>query len=169
MANVLSYYHTVWTTKNREATITPEIEPRLFAYIVSKAAELGVYVYAINGWTDHLHLVVAIPPKRSVAEVVKMLKGASSHYVNQERLGDGRFRWQEGYGVFSLGEKQRAAAVNYVRNQKSHHREGGVNAWPERSERVDEGPADRGPERPVKIGRLREEPAVYVIDDDLPF
>lgn len=139
------------------------------AYIVSKAAELGVYVYAINGWTDHVHLVGAMPPKRSVAVVVKMLKGASSHYVNQERLCDGHFIWQEGYGVFSLGDRRRATTVNYVRNQKTHHRESGVNAWPERSERVDEGPADRGLDRPVKIGHLREEPAVYQSDDDLPF
>jgi Transposase IS200 like len=40
-----TYYHIVWATKNREALITPQNEPRLYGYIVNKAAELGVYVY----------------------------------------------------------------------------------------------------------------------------
>jgi putative transposase len=162
-------YHIVWTTKNRESMITPEVEPRLFAYIVDKAAELGVHVYAINGWSDRAHLVVAIPPKRSVTEVVKMLKGASPHYVNEKRQGDDRFIWQEGYGVFSLGEKQRAAAVRYVLNQKAHHQNRSENAWLERSERVDGGPADRGMGRMAAQGHLREVVADYETDDDLPF
>ena len=56
------YYHLVWATKNREPLIRPAIEERLYAYLVHKAAELGAYVYAVHGWTDHIHLIVAIPP-----------------------------------------------------------------------------------------------------------
>nr|NIT51817.1 IS200/IS605 family transposase [candidate division Zixibacteria bacterium]NIW43533.1 IS200/IS605 family transposase [Gammaproteobacteria bacterium]NIX54627.1 IS200/IS605 family transposase [candidate division Zixibacteria bacterium] len=57
------YFHLIWATKNREYLIQPNIEKRLYSYLVNKAAELGVYTYAINGWYDHIHLVVAIPPK----------------------------------------------------------------------------------------------------------
>ena len=53
------YYHLVWTTRNREPLIQPDIEKRLYAYIVCKAAELDVYVYAINGCSDHVHLIVS--------------------------------------------------------------------------------------------------------------
>ena len=52
----------------------PKIEPRLFAYLVNKARELDVRVYAINGWDDHVHLVASIPRKHAVAYVVKRLK-----------------------------------------------------------------------------------------------
>jgi len=68
-----NYYHLVWATKNREHLITAELEKALYAYIVSKADEIGIIVYAINGWYDHTHLVGAIPPKLAVAEVVKKL------------------------------------------------------------------------------------------------
>jgi REP element-mobilizing transposase RayT len=43
------YYHLVWSTKNREHFISPAVEDQLYAYIVNKAAELDVRVYAING------------------------------------------------------------------------------------------------------------------------
>ena len=113
-----TYYHIVWATKNREALITPEIEPRLYAYIVNKAAELGVYVYALNGWIDHVHIVAASPPKEAIAHVVKTLKGSSSHDLNQQGVLDTLFAWQRGYGVLSLGSRQLADAVAYVRRQK---------------------------------------------------
>ena len=135
------YYHLVWATKNREHLIRPEIENRLYAYIISRAAELGVYVYAINGWSDHIHLVASIPPKHAPSYVVKCLKGASSHDINQAgQLA--QFAWQRGYGVLSLGERQRSLAEAYVTGQKAHHELRTTNGWLERYEECDEGPTD---------------------------
>jgi putative transposase len=108
------YYHLGWATKDREPMIQAEIEDRLYAYLVRKAAELGVYAYAINGCPDHVHLIVAIPPKHAVADVVKGLKGPSSHYLNQSAGLAYEFAWQRGYGALSLGEGQRPKAVAYV-------------------------------------------------------
>jgi len=138
------YCHLVWATKNREHLIQPEIEARLYAYIVTKASELGVYVYAINGWYDHVHLVVSIPPKHAVAYVVKRLKGASSHDINQTGALDQHFTWQRGYGALSLGERQRPEAEAYVAGQKQHHERQTTNAWLERYTEYDEGPQDAG-------------------------
>ena len=137
-----TFYHLVWTTKNREPLITDDIEPRLYAYIVHKAAEIGVYVYAINGWTDHVHLVVAVPPHVSISQLVKNLKGSSSHDLNQQKL-DGRFAWQRGYGVLSVGQRQIAAAEAYVKRQKEHHSTNTIVPWLERCSEIDEGPDDR--------------------------
>ena len=71
-----SYAHLIWGTKERKAFIVPPIERPLRAQIVSKAGELGCYVYAINGMPDHIHVVLTIPPKISAADVVKSLKGS---------------------------------------------------------------------------------------------
>lgn len=87
------YYHLVWGTKQRNPSILPGIEEQLRAYIVSKSAELAVYVYAIGTCEDHIHLVVAIPPKLSVAQVVKKIKGASSHFVNHVLRPADQFAW----------------------------------------------------------------------------
>lgn len=162
------YYHLTWSTKNREPLITTEIEPRLFAYIVKKASELSVFIYAINGWSDHMHIVAAIPPKVALAELVKFVKGASSHYLNRECHLGYEFAWQRGYGALTMGEKQRPIAEEYVRNQKAHHQQQTVNAWLERYTDLDEGPPDPGI-RPDSVPTLREERAPYEILGESPF
>lgn len=164
-----NYYHIVWSTKYREELITEELEAKLYAYIISKAKELGVFIYAINGWSDHIHIVCAIPPKLSVSEVVQKLKGASSHQVShiiQPEVGG--FKWQRGYGCLSVGEKQRPIAEAYVSNQKKHHAENTTNAWLETASEYDEGPTD------VKIlaetQEVKENQASYTtINDRYPF
>ena len=158
------YYHLVWATHDRRPLISPSVEALLFPYLEKKATEFQTVLYAVNGTEDHIHLVAAIPPRYAVAEVVKSLKGASSHFLNHSSLAI-EFSWQRGYGVFSLGERQRPAAEAYVRAQKEHHRQGTTNAWLERIEEVDEGPAT--PETAV----IREPAAIYRAfgEDDIPF
>ncbi len=159
------YYHLVWATRNRELLITPTVEPKLYAYIISKAAELELYVYAINGCSDHVHLLVAIPPKHAVADVVKNLKGASAHYINHHLNLEYTFGWQRGYGALSLGERQRDIAESYIRRQKQHHGENSVNAWLERDADFDEGPPDTG----VGVTNQLREPGMPYAIDDYPF
>ncbi len=153
-------YHLVWATHNREHFITEEIEQKLFPYIINKASkELDIYIQAINGWYDHMHIVASAPPKYSVSEIVKRLKGASSHHLNHHGAElPYKFAWQRGYGVLSLGEKQKAIAIDYVQRQKEHHKNQTHNAWLERYTEEDEGPIDI---KTVEIGILREERVPY--------
>ena len=163
------YYHLVWATKNRERLIQPGIERRLYGYIVNKAAELGVHVYAIDGWYDHIHLVVSIPPKHAVADVVKRLKGASSHDLNHSAGLESAFAWQRGYGALSLGERQRPIAEAYVANQKQHHKERETHPWLERDDVLDEGPADAGLAPKPLPGIVREAREEYDGGCEPPF
>lgn len=161
-----TYYHLVWGTKDRSELIGPEVEETLFRYLVKKAAELNVRVFAINGWYDHVHLVVSIPPKHSIATVAKHLKGSSSHYLNIKKLSTEPFAWQRGYGVFTLGESQRARVEAYVHNQKEHHRQQTTNYWLERMDETDEPPPDEGLDRETTM--VSEQTAEYEIDNRFP-
>ena len=105
------YYHLVWGTKNRQPLIDHKREARLYPYIVSKANSLNCIIHALNGTENHIHIIVSIPPKLSIAEFVKRIKGSSSHYLNQNFRDPPQFSWQEGYGVFSLGGKQLDNAI----------------------------------------------------------
>lgn len=163
------YYHLVWATKNREHSIVPEIEDRLYAFIVKKAAEMDVHVYAINGWHDHVHLIATIPPKYAIADVIKRLKGPSAHEFNQPGEGNKHFIWQRGYGVFSLGERQRPIAEAYVVNQKQHHQQQTTNAWLEYTAEYDEGPGDTNAAFSPSPAMLREQPAAYQPWGEAPF
>ena len=169
MAFWRSYAHLVWATKERKPFITATIEKQLFAQIVKKAAELGCYVYAINGTADHIHLVLTVPPKHSVSHVVKELKGASSHFVNHIlRPAEFHFEWQRGYDYLTLGQTQLERAVAYVDGQKAHHANNTTNGWLERDAEVEEGPVDDA--RLAEQGQvLREERIAYNVLGDLPF
>jgi putative transposase len=87
---------------------------------------------------NHVHLIVGIPPRISVADVIKNLKGFISF-----AFGKG-FSWQRGYGVMTFGEGQRPQAMAYVQNQRQLHADGETNRWLERYDEYDEGPPDHG-------------------------
>ena len=133
------YYHLVWGTKNRLPLLVPQIEPQLYQFLVDRALEMDVFIYKVNGYLDHVHLVTAIPPKHAVATVVKTLKGSSSHFINDRGMTANHFNWQRGYGALSLGENQLPIAEAYVANQKQHHEEQSTNSWLERTAEFDEG------------------------------
>jgi len=162
------YYHLTWATKEREPFIQPEMEERLYGYTIRKAAEFGVYVYAVNGWFDHVHVVAAIPPKIAVADVVKHLKGSSSHDINHEMNLEYQFQWQRGYGALSIGEKQRTAAIEYVLRQKEHHQQQTANIWLERADELDEGPSDMGIVL-ESVSTVKEERLSYDVLGESPF
>jgi len=115
------YYHFVWSTKRRERLISTEIEPILFAYIGKRCVEMGVFVYALNGVEDHVHLVCSVPPKIPVAELLDKIKGGSSHYMNHLENSSHVLYWQAGYGGLTFGKKDLKRIVAYVQNQKLRH------------------------------------------------
>ena len=164
-----TYYHLVWGTKDHKDIISPAVEPVLFQYLTNKAAENELRVYAINGWYEHVHMVVSIPPKLSVADTVKRLKGASAYYINEQDLLKERFVWQRGYGVLTVSERQLDKAIDYVERQKVHHQARTTNHWLERMDVGDEGPEDVGISPNELPQSFREPKATYGVGDPFPF
>lgn len=161
------YYHLVWATKNRAPLITPLVEPRLYGCLRSRAVEMGVNVYAVRGYLNHVHLVVSVPPPLALADVVKRLKGASAFELNESEDTAGQFIWQRGYGALSLGERQKPAAIAYVHAQEEHHTRGTANDWLERATDLDDAPGDAAGSQ---MAAVREDPGVYLnnLPEDWP-
>jgi REP element-mobilizing transposase RayT len=118
------YLHLVWGTWQREPLITPDLQRDLYASLAHHSAELGADVIAIGGMPDHVHLLVRFPTTISVSEFVRRVKGGSSHLVTQVMRWPEPFKWQGGYGAFSVSKRNLAAAQAYVLNQERHHAEG---------------------------------------------
>ena len=117
------HYHFVWATKEREPIIEPEAEVKIYELIRGKAAGLGASVFALNGMADHVHLVVTVPPKVSIANFIGQVKGATSARYNQATRRETPLVWQDEYGVFSFDGKRLSNYIAYVENQKAHHAE----------------------------------------------
>jgi putative transposase len=125
MAFWRTYYHLIWSTESRQPLITSERETELYNYIIGKADTIGCMIHAIGGVEDHIHLLASVPPKISIADFVKRIKGSSAYHLNHTRCtSDLGFSWQKGYGVLTLGSKQLDTAKAYVMNQKLHHSHG---------------------------------------------
>jgi len=132
------HYHLVWATFQRLPLIDESRERWIYGTLLGKAKELGVIVHAIGNVQDHIHLAVSIPPKIAVAECIKHFKGASSRYVNLQAM-DSTFKWQEGYGALTFGDRAMSDVVAYVLNQKEHHRQNTTRAVFERMTEEDDG------------------------------
>ncbi len=119
------YLHLVWATWDRAPLITPEIRSPIYACIKAKCVEMKADALAIGGTEDHVHLLVRFPATVSVADLVKHVKGASSHLVNHRLYGGSQaFRWQGAYGAFTLAKANVEQVREYILNQEHHHSSG---------------------------------------------
>ena len=123
MSNTYSqlYIHCVFAVKYRAAVIQPEWQERIHQYITGIVQNNGNKLLAINSMPDHLHLFVGLSPKQSISEMMRLVKGDSSEFVNKEGFTKRKFHWQDGYGAFSNSRSQIDSVVKYIINQKQHH------------------------------------------------
>jgi len=117
------HYHLIWSTNERERSITPEREKMFYGVIYGKAKELDLKIHSAGNIEDHIHIVISIPPKIAVADCVRHLKGASAFAINHMAGSDSKFKWQGGYGALTIGERSLETIMEYAAKQKEHHHE----------------------------------------------
>jgi REP element-mobilizing transposase RayT len=81
----------------------------------------GGHLFRIGGMPDHIHLVVDIPSRVSLADFVKQIKQGSSNWLASNPDFANWRHWEEGYGAFTYAYKDLPHVVEYVKNQKIHH------------------------------------------------
>jgi putative transposase len=113
--------HLIFSTKDREPLIVPEIKSELFAYLGGLTRELKGKAYGINGTPDHVHLLISLPPIVSISEALRFIKSNSSGWVH-DKWPRRSFAWQLGYGAFSVSKSNAPGVLMYVGNQEAHHR-----------------------------------------------
>ncbi len=116
------YIHCVFAVKYRLSLIEPRWEPQLHKYITGIVQNNGHKMLVINSVPDHLHLFLGLNPNQSISELMRLVKGDSSEFINKNMFNASKFQWQEGYGAFSNSRSQIDGVVKYVINQKEHHR-----------------------------------------------
>jgi putative transposase len=94
------------------------MEEKIFEHIREQLEQLGCQVSIINGMPNHIHCLFRLSREKTIAEVMKQIKGSSSHFINQQKLIDKKFTWQAGYGVFSVSESALSIVHAYIKNQK---------------------------------------------------
>jgi REP element-mobilizing transposase RayT len=116
------YYQIVFGTKERKPAITEAHCEELYKYIWGIIKNKNCHLYRINGVEDHIHIFSDLHPSIALADYIKDIKIASSIWMKDSRLFPGFKGWQEGYGAFTYSNKEKDILINYVKNQKIHHK-----------------------------------------------
>ena len=70
---------------------------------------------------DYIHCLFLLNRQKSIADVIKQIKGSSSFFINHNNLISEKFAWQTGYASFSVSENPVQKIFLYFKNQKTHH------------------------------------------------
>ena len=115
-----SLFHCVFSTKDRERSLSPEIRERLWPFIGGIARENGMRALEVGGVDDHAHMLFSLPSTMAIAKAMQLVKAGSSKFVH-ETFGRRGFAWQQGYGAFSVSVSAVDATVEYIKRQEEHH------------------------------------------------
>jgi putative transposase len=116
-----NWIQTIWTTNKCQELISNEIDIIIYEFLKSEFNLMGCEVKVINGTSDHVHCLFNFNPKRSLDEIIKMVKGASSHRINQSGLVKDKFAWEKGYECCSVGKCEMEKEIQKILKQKSIH------------------------------------------------
>jgi REP element-mobilizing transposase RayT len=92
MANTYTslHFHIVFSTKNREPWITPDIEQRIWEYLGGIARQNDMKALKVGGIQDHVHVVLGLRASMAVSQAVQLLKGNASKWIHEDVPVDGR-------------------------------------------------------------------------------
>jgi len=115
------WLHIIWSTKNREPLLTPELSVKVYNAIKTIAGDNEIYLDCINGIKDHVHLLIRLRTDQSIADVVKTIKGNSWEQFRDDP--DNYVAWQDGFAVFSVSPDNLKRVRAYIYNQRMHHKD----------------------------------------------
>lgn len=113
--------HLVFSTKQRAPNLKQEIREKLKSYIYKSAEDHELQILAIGGTENHLHVLLIMPPKFPVSKAAQIIKGSSSRWLNKNYFDKEKFRWQRGYGAFSINKSMVPATIKFIKTQKTRH------------------------------------------------
>jgi putative transposase len=116
------WVHLVWTTKNREPILNQEVRRRIFKHIRENAEKKGIYIDFINGYLEHVHCLISLGSGQNIDNILMLLKGESSYWMNKNNIVKGKFEWQDDYFAVSVSESLVNRVRNYIKNQENHHK-----------------------------------------------
>jgi putative transposase len=122
MSYVSSYFHCVFSTKERRRLISPTLSERLWPFLGGIARQHEMKPIEIGGTADHVHILLSLPSTLCLAKALQLIKGGSCKWVHNTFPEHRLFRWQIKYGAFGVSVSLLEKTIEYIRHQEHHHR-----------------------------------------------
>jgi len=116
------YLHIIFSTKNRNNILHPDIENELYKYIAGIMKNLNCTTIKIGGTSNHIHILNIFSRTIPIGKLIGTIKKESSKWIKTKGINYHNFHWPNGYGVFSIAHSQVEAVEKYIKNQKEHHK-----------------------------------------------
>jgi REP-associated tyrosine transposase len=123
MPYIRIWVHLIWSTKNREKTISKKLKPLLLNHIRDNAKQKNIFLDQINCVGDHCHALISLGASQAISKIALLIKGESSHWVNENHVVTRKFEWQDEYIAVSVSVSAVNNVRNYIKNQEEHHRQ----------------------------------------------
>jgi REP element-mobilizing transposase RayT len=116
----------VFSIRERRELLVPQVREALYPYMASILDGAKGHALRIGGTEDHVHLLIRLATDTSVAEAMRLIKANSSRWLNRRFAALGPFRWQEGFGAFTVSWSAMEDVCAYIDGQEAHHRRRGT-------------------------------------------
>jgi putative transposase len=116
------YIQYVFAVKGRANMIKPVFQEALYKYIAGIAKGKEQKSLAVNGMEDHIHVLIGLKPSMRISDLARDIKNNSSNFINERGFLKQKFFWQEGCGAFSYSQSNFGNVIDYIKNQKAHHK-----------------------------------------------
>ena len=116
------YTHFIFTTLHRLPVISEKNRIRIEKYITGIVNNNESHLYAIYANPEHAHFLVSRSPKMSEENLASIVAESSQRFINENRLCENQFAWQETASAFSVSKSDVDKVCKYILNQPEHHR-----------------------------------------------
>jgi len=117
------YIHLIWGTKDKfPLLVSEEVQRKVTHYFQKYLNDLSIKILALYTNPEHVHFLIELPVDRTIKDIVKLLKGSSSHWINQNDIIKMKFSWAVGYAAFTVSKSNVYKVKKYIQNQKEHHK-----------------------------------------------
>jgi len=123
MSYIKIWIHAVWGTKNRVPILKETVLKQVCLHIAANAKEKGIYIDRINGYDEHLHVLMLLKGDLSISKQMQLLKGESAFWANKQALIQTKLEWGDKYFAASVSEDKLEKVRAYIDNQQIHHQE----------------------------------------------
>src|SRR6185312_5196978 len=125
---IILYAHVIWGVRGREALLSKAVRRVLFVHMPKESAEKGIRIVAIDGSDDHVHCLLQLMPSQNLSQVVKSIRSSSMAWLNETRLLNAEFAWEEDYYAYSVSPSGVKQVIEFIGKQEEYHKTKGLDS-----------------------------------------
>ncbi len=122
MSYLQTYYHIIFSTKQRIATLPERHHKKLYNYIWSVIKNKKCHLYRIGGTEDHIHILTSLHPTICLSDFIRDLKTSTSKWMKNNKDFPNFMGWQAEYAALTKSHADHDVVIEYIKGQKEHHK-----------------------------------------------